>query len=594
METLDRSPATSGSDAVPLPGPAAPAGGRPAREWIARTVLAAAILLFIAPWSPRAPAVVASALGRAVPRSLGAIVEPVVQIGLDAAWRLALVTVIGGVTPWAIGGSWRAWWKQVGAVGTFCAVATIARWPSMLGVQTLPLTVGLGLWAWLSVRLVGTSRTGGLAWLGVSGAAVAACVALLLGRSFESAPSITAVPPITKEDRARLEEMLRLAADTGDEIVEVELSAADLNGLAAAWLAPRSADSRVSFSGQEETLRLRLSHPVRGRERNSFLNVDVEMQPWLAAGRLSPGLTGLRVGRVRFPSVLVGHVSSVVGDIGGRTPRIAGVLNSLSELSFAAGRLRISADPDRASTAFADSMAASPGASDRLRADTREIMQALVEECHALPAGDERCVGLVRKAFEIAERRSGGGNAAEQNRAALVALGIQIGDRRVRRFAGFPAREEMTTFGADFDKKTTLHGRNDLARHFLVSAALRALSTRDIGMAMGLLKEKLDAVDGGSGFSFTDIAADMAGLRFADNVLDPDRAARMQRRVQEESAAETLLPSLEGLTDGLSEPMFKRLYGSTTDKRYRTVIAVIDHRMESSAILAGGRTDGGR
>lgn len=594
MEMLRRSPAASGSDAVPLPSLAAEAGGRPAPAWIARAVVAAAILLFIVPWSPRAPFEVASALGRALPRSLGVIVDPVVQLGAGAAWRLALVAVIGGATPWAIGGWWRAWWKQACAVGACCAVATIARWPSMLGVQTLPFTLGLGLWAWVSVRLTGTSRIGGLAWLGVSGAAVVAGAAILLGGLFDVAPSVTAVPPITREDRARLEGILRLAADPGEEVVEVELSATDLNGLAAAWLAPRSADSRISFAGQEDSLRLRMSHPVRGRGRNSFLNVVVEMQPRLRAGRLAPGLTKLTVGRVRFPSVLVGHVSSAVEEVGGRTPQIAGVLESLSELSFAAGRLRIAADPDRASSAFADSMAASPGSSDRLRADSREIMRALVEECQSLPAGDERFFGLVRTAFDIAERRSGGGNAAEQNRAALVALGIQIGDLRVRRFAGFPAREKMTVFEHDFERKTTLHGRNDLARHFLVSAALRALSTRDIGMAMGLLKEKLDAVDGGSGFSFTDIAADMAGLRFADNVLEPARAAAMQRRVREESAAETLLPALDGLTDGLSESMFKRLYGSTTDKRYRTVIAVIEHRMEASALLAGGRTDEGR
>ncbi|MFM8893058.1 MAG: cyclic nucleotide-binding domain-containing protein [Planctomycetia bacterium] len=166
------------------------------------------------------------------------IVDPVVQLGAGAAWRLALVAVIGGATPWAIGGWWRAWWKQACAVGACCAVATIARWPSMLGVQTLPLTLGLGLWAWFSVRLTGTSRIGGLAWLGVSGAAVAAGAAILLGGLFDVAPSVTAVPPITREDRARLEDILRLAADTGEEVVEVELSATDLNGLAAAWLAP--------------------------------------------------------------------------------------------------------------------------------------------------------------------------------------------------------------------------------------------------------------------------------------------------------------------------------------------------------------------
>ena len=230
-------------------------------------------------------------------------------------------------------------------------------------------------------------------------------------------------------------------------------------------------------------------------------------------------------------------------------------------------------------------MALSPAASERLREDVRLVIETMVAELSALPAGDDRFIGLVRGAFEIAARPTAGTPAAERNRAAIVALAMLIGDPRIGRLAGFPAREELPSFPVLFGRTTTLHGRNDLARHFVVSAALRALSTTDYAMAMGLFKEQLDAVDGGTGFSFTDIAADMAGLRFADIAVDPAEADRMRRLVAADWSVAAILPALEGLPDGLSQTTFETLYGSPQDPRYQVVIRVIGHRMEACALL---------
>src|SRR5262249_40587622 len=55
----------------------------------------------------------------------------------------------------------------------------------------------------------------------------------------------------------------------------------------------------------------------------------------------------------------------------------------------------------------------------------------------------------------------------------------------------------------------TMHGRHDLAQHFWVSAALTALWGAKQAEAAGVLKEWLDSAEGGSGFSFADLAADL-------------------------------------------------------------------------------------
>jgi hypothetical protein len=475
----------------------------------------------------------------------------------------------------------------VAAIG---AAAALIRWPAVIGLLFAPVVVAVGLWAWYATRLAGRSALWAAAWAGGTLVACAVALPAMFTLFFESEPRVTDAAPITKEDRVRLEQMLKIAGESVAEPVELHFTASDLTGIAAAWLGARSSPSKAIFSGDADHLRCEVTYPLFSvRSGASYLNVIADMKPSVRAGRIDPGVTSLRIGQVRVPAILAAHLSGPIGKMLDRVPEAFRLASAIDELSFAGGSMVVVTDPDHASSAFADSMTNSSGASERMRSDIREIMRSVVDECGSLPSGDERFSGLVQAAFRIAQRRTQGDDASEQNKAAIVALGIQIGDPRLRRFVGFPASEEMIGFAWDFDDRTTLHGRNDLARHFLVSAALRALSTKDIGMTMGLFKEQLDAVDGGSGFSFTDIAADMAGLRFAEQAIDPRRAARLQRRVQEDASVESLLPSLDGLSDNLSQNDFNILYGSPTDDRYRAVIRVIDHRMEACPHLATER-----
>jgi hypothetical protein len=63
--------------------------------------------------------------------------------------------------------------------------------------------------------------------------------------------------------------------------------------------------------------------------------------------------------------------------------------------------------------------------------------------------------------------------------------------------------------------RVLLGGRVDFPQHFLVSAALVLEGSGTLSQAIGLYKEMLDS-RGGSGFSFTDMAANLAGTRFGE------------------------------------------------------------------------------
>jgi hypothetical protein len=123
----------------------------------------------------------------------------------------------------------------------------------------------------------------------------------------------------------------------------------------------------------------------------------------------------------------------------------------------------------------------------------------------------------------------------------------------------------------------TLHARSDLAKHFFISAHATAVAGGQAAYTAGLAKEMLDA-RGGSGFSFADMAANRAGIAFANAVLTG--------RVPLEKLAagfrgEDYMPTIEDLPEGLAADRFAAEYGGPSDPRYLAMIGKIDARIHA-------------
>jgi hypothetical protein len=124
----------------------------------------------------------------------------------------------------------------------------------------------------------------------------------------------------------------------------------------------------------------------------------------------------------------------------------------------------------------------------------------------------------------------------------------------------------------------TLHGRHDLAQHFFVSCALTAVLGARAADSAGLTKELLDAQDGGSGFSFADLSADLAGVRLAARLLDrPSRARALAKGFR---VADYALPP-RGLVEGLTTKEFEKRYGGVADPRFKKERDAILRRIEA-------------
>lgn len=175
------------------------------------------------------------------------------------------------------------------------------------------------------------------------------------------------------------------------------------------------------------------------------------------------------------------------------------------------------------------------------------------------------------------------GNAARTHaRAAMVAAAMLVVGPR----AGRLARDGEASFSPILPATlpVTLAGREDLAKHFTLSAALAAAADPAIGRALGTWKELDDSLAGGSGFSFVDLAADRAGLRLGETAADPARASRLSRRFGAD-APELLPLTALGFNEGMSTGVFEHRYRDVSSAEYAEAVARIDRALDTLPVM---------
>ena len=94
----------------------------------------------------------------------------------------------------------------------------------------------------------------------------------------------------------------------------------------------------------------------------------------------------------------------------------------------------------------------------------------------------------------------------------------------------------------------TLLNRRDLAQHFFLSGYLTAVVGSAAAETAGIAKELDDAKSGGSGFSYVDLTADLAGIYFAERLLQRDLSLDELARGFTVAA---FMPNVAGLPEGL-------------------------------------------
>jgi hypothetical protein len=188
---------------------------------------------------------------------------------------------------------------------------------------------------------------------------------------------------------------------------------------------------------------------------------------------------------------------------------------------------------------------------------------------------------LMPPMFKLAQQRSADGNAAKENRAAIITLVFFANDRRLSTL--IPA---AASWPSPVPIEVTLYGRDDIAKHFLVSAALAVEGGSALANAIGVHKEVDDARRfdrDKEGFSFHDLVADKAGTRFGSLAMRSPQ--KIQRALSDGVKESDFMPPFKDLAENISEPEFKKRYGGVGGAAYNNIVADIETRVSRTPLL---------
>lgn len=171
-----------------------------------------------------------------------------------------------------------------------------------------------------------------------------------------------------------------------------------------------------------------------------------------------------------------------------------------------------------------------------------------------------------------------GSDAREENRAALTALAAYLGGISLPRLL----EGDSHSFRRAPRVLLSLHGRRDFAEHFVISAALSANGGSRLANAIGLIKEEEDAKRG-SGFSFTDLASDRAGVKLGARATG-DAADQVRQLLAAARSDDDLMPDFRDLPEFMPQNEFDRRFGPIGSARYQRVIKGIDARLAAQRL----------
>ncbi len=352
---------------------------------------------------------------------------------------------------------------------------------------------------------------------------------------------------------------LRTVVLTGDDIRAVA-------GYAFSRFGRGSLDIRL----QPREATVQLSVPVPKNLFGTWVNLSALVGETSAM----PLVENLRIGRLSVPNWVTKLALRYAVKQLGPEPAAGVASDVIRSVTIGDELLRVEYEWSDALPDRLRSLALSADDADRLRAYNNQIVDVVERLPRRAPLS-----AVLTPLMQLAHERAGSGDAVSENRAAILALAFYVNGKGLG--AIVPGARE---WARPIPRTLLLHGREDLPKHFMISAALAATADSPLANAVGLYKE-VDDSRGGSGFSFTDIVADRAGTLFGQHALDRTSAATIQARAAATLMDTDIVPALDGLADRMPEAEFVQRFGGVGAPAYNEVIADIEQRLTTSALL---------
>jgi len=407
---------------------------------------------------------------------------------------------------------------------------------------------------------------------------VLAPVLLVLGL-FQPEPLLGAGEAVSPYQAARGQELLSRSkdvADGTDPSGQIEASEADFNALFAS-LARVIKPLHGNVEINQDRLRLQISAKIPDLEKLGWINFDASLGP----SERGLNLTALKLGSISLPPRLTLWALTTGLDLA--TPDDFGslFLQSVRFFTPSEGIVRLGLDAGgtgddslygRALTQFGSD---TPPELDAAKVHYDAMTEAVL--AGALNRKGSVTPWLRFALNRVAEAEHATPEAAREDLgASLLALAAHCGGLGViENMVGKIEAEHQ------YCLKTRLHRRQDLRKHFIISAALQGMTGSTASFGLGEVKELVDSGNiSGSGFSFDDIAADRAGIRFSEafKAASPDDYLRLIEQLSNEG---DYMPHIKDLPRGLSAEEFIDRFGSVDSPAYQTQIEQIDQRIDA-------------
>ncbi len=349
------------------------------------------------------------------------------------------------------------------------------------------------------------------------------------------------------------------------------LTAQDLN-LLAGYLMSQGGHGSARVTLSKGALAVQATLKLAQNPLGDYLNVDLG----LADDGAFPRIVHLRIGDLPVPAALAEYLATRVLESASRRVEYRVARQVVREIHLDDQRVRIVYQwrPENLEHVRERLVPAA----DRARLLTYQ--KHLVNVSHLPELGATVTTDkLLKLMFERSQEEPVDADPVAENRALLRVLAAYVDGRDINDLAPEAAR-----LGHAAPHKVMLRGRQDLAQHFLTSAALAATGGGNISDAIGLYKEVSDS-RGGSGFSFTDLAADRAGTRFGElATASPGAASALQKRIAAGISEADMMPVVADLPELMPEAEFRRRFGAVDSPAYRATMDDIEGRIAACAL----------
>ena len=405
------------------------------------------------------------------------------------------------------------------------------------------------------------------------GAVVILC-AMLVFFGVSDKPDLAVEWTLTRDDIARAKKILHEGSKTKpDEIGIIELTQPDLN-LAANYLLNRYSKSAAKIELKNNMLRFAVTTTLPKNSLGEYLNISFRLGN---DGIELPSLKKFKAGNLLLPARFAAFVIKKIIRYTSLNDYFILATQPIKYVKIDQQKITIIYYSSRETLRQARNFLTQSSDSPELDIYRQKLTEIIAQHD---PAWRLSLADLLKPLFELAYQRSTLENAIAENKMVIMVANDYVNKKETKDLLPTLASKPTT----EKRYSTFLYKRVDLAQHFIGSAALTASVNGQIAQVAGEEKELSDA-QGGSGFSFIDLAADKAGTRFGEMATSsPESARKIQKTMSEIKDYSDFMPDPRDLPEHMDEAEFKQRYQSVDSPAYQELSKQIDARIAATPI----------